>query len=207
MPLSFVIADDHPIILHGIGEMLEQSIHSVNYVSAHTTSEVIDQLNLKLPDVLITDYHMPQDNVFGDGMKFISYVTRHFPELKIIVFTMLNNSLVSNSLYDLGVKAVLYKDRPLKELIKAIHTVLNNQCYFVSNAHKNINADLLGNLSPREFEVVRLFVQGFKMSKIAEVLRRSVKTVSSQKNTALKKLKLKNDQELITFCNNHHLLS
>jgi len=206
VPLSFLIADDHPVILYGISELLEQNIHSLSIVTAHSPSATIEQLNIKAPDILITDYHMPQDDNFSDGMQFISYITRNFPQLKIIVLTMLSNTLITTELYNLGVNAVVSKNNSLKELLKAINTILKDKNYYPNSANKHPDS-LISNLSPREFEVIRLFAQGFNISKIAKHLNRSIKTISAQKNTALKKLKLSNTQELITFCNTNNLLN
>jgi two-component system capsular synthesis response regulator RcsB len=41
-------------------------------------------------------------------------------------------------------------------------------------------------LSKRELEVVRLFVSGMTITEIAGQLRRSIKTISTQKNTAMR---------------------
>ena len=43
-------------------------------------------------------------------------------------------------------------------------------------------------LSKRELEVVRLFVSGMTITEIAAQLKRSIKTISTQKNTAMRKL-------------------
>jgi two-component system capsular synthesis response regulator RcsB len=55
-------------------------------------------------------------------------------------------------------------------------------------------------LSPREFEVLRLFANGHSVGDIARLLNRSTKTVSTQKVSAMRKLGTRTDQELISFC-------
>jgi len=203
--ISIIIADDHPVILHGVNELIEQSFNNACCVKVRSAASVIEQLEQQMPDLLITDYHMPDDNRFADGMQFISYLTRNYPKLNIIVFSIITNHMISSTLYDLGVKAVIYKQNPLKELLKAVHNVLNNQWYYPPGFHKKNHSDILSGLSPREFEVIRLFTQGLTISKISEHLNRSIKTVSAQKKAAIKKLKLNNDQELISFCTNNGL--
>ncbi|MFK9554656.1 response regulator transcription factor, partial [Escherichia coli] len=61
------------------------------------------------------------------------------------------------------------------------------------------------NLSPREFEVLRHFAKGESITEIAARLRRSVKTVSLQKNSAMRKLNVDSNQDLAAFCAEHHL--
>ena len=56
------------------------------------------------------------------------------------------------------------------------------------------------SLSPREMEVLRLFVTGMSVSDIARQLSRSNKTVSAQKISAMRKLEVDSDQALLTYC-------
>lgn len=64
---------------------------------------------------------------------------------------------------------------------------------------------ILTTLSPRELEVLRLFVQGKPIVEIAKLLNRSDKTISLQKNAAMRKLGVDNNQALISYCVTHHL--
>ncbi|GEQ76400.1 hypothetical protein CTTA_3405 [Comamonas testosteroni] len=58
------------------------------------------------------------------------------------------------------------------------------------------------SLTPREFEALRYYVRGGSLAEIAERLNRSIKTVGSQKMTAMRKLEAKSNQELMAFCLN-----
>jgi two-component system capsular synthesis response regulator RcsB len=64
------------------------------------------------------------------------------------------------------------------------------------------NRDTQGEkaLTNREYEAVRLISQGLTISEIARQTCRSVKTISTQKASAMKKLGVRNDIDLvITF--------
>ncbi|MEA9982701.1 LuxR C-terminal-related transcriptional regulator, partial [Herbaspirillum sp. RTI4] len=54
-------------------------------------------------------------------------------------------------------------------------------------------------LTPRELEVVRLFVAGMTVNEIAGHVHRSKQTISSQKNTAMKKLGIERDADLFKY--------
>lgn len=58
----------------------------------------------------------------------------------------------------------------------------------------------LSRLSPKEFEILRMFVAGQSVTTIARNLSRSLKTVSTQKNAAMRKLDVSSDQDLLTYC-------
>jgi two-component system capsular synthesis response regulator RcsB len=54
-------------------------------------------------------------------------------------------------------------------------------------------------LSPRELEVLKQYASGIGVTEIATRLGRSVKTISAQKCTAMRKLALRTDSELFKF--------
>lgn len=213
--LRVVIADDHPLILMGIRELLGRDINITVDAVAATPSELVQQLETSPPDVVITDYSMPGDEQYGDGIRFISYLQRRFENVQLIVLTMVSNPMIISSLYDAGVQGVVLKQDELSEVLVALHLLRQGVKYYPATfkqyasravLHSSVQ-ERLNTLSPREFEVLRLFVQGNSISNIAEQLNRSIKTVSSQKVTAMRKLNVDNNQDLITFCSQHNLFT
>jgi two-component system capsular synthesis response regulator RcsB len=61
-------------------------------------------------------------------------------------------------------------------------------------------------LSNRQAEVVRLYAQGLSVTQIAERLHRSVKTVSQQKNDAMRKLGITSNSQLYEYARAYGLL-
>lgn len=62
-------------------------------------------------------------------------------------------------------------------------------------------------LSPKESEVLRLFAEGFLVTEIAKKLNRSIKTISSQKKSAMMKLGVENDIALLNYLSSVSLSS
>jgi two-component system capsular synthesis response regulator RcsB len=62
-------------------------------------------------------------------------------------------------------------------------------------------------LSKREPEVVRLFVSGMTITEIAAQLKRSIKTISTQKNAAMRELGIERDFELFQYAQSNGLLN
>ncbi|MGO3743063.1 response regulator [Kerstersia sp.] len=214
--LNIVIADDHPLMVVGIRELLEQDANIRVLAAERSPTALMAALETELPDIIITDYNMPDDERFGDGIQFVKHLLRRYPTVKVLVLTMLSNPLILASLYDAGVHGVMLKQHDLNEVIKAVHIArLGNRYYppgytyrppapaLADDAAESHPADRFRTLSPREFEVLRLFSQGHTISDIAEHLHRSIKTVSTQKITAMRKLGVSTNQELITYCVQH----
>ena len=151
---------------------------------------------------------MPDDDVYGDGIRLIKYLIRHFPKTKILILTMMSNPMIISALYDAGVYAVARKSDDPAEFIAALHILRLGRKYFPPNFQKDSKAnertrfigERINSLSPKEFEVLRYFIQGRPIMQVALHLNRSIKTVSGQKIAAMHKLNVKTDQELIAFC-------
>lgn len=205
--MNVVIADDHPIVLLGVREIVQRDARCNLVGEAVSPSELVEQLRKHRPQLLITDFNMPGDATYGDGLKLIEYVLRHFPETQVLVLTMISNNLILTRLEELGVAGVIQKNHLHGEIEKAISALSTQRSYkspvaearsVVSNPHQL--EERFQSLSPRELEVLRLFVTGMSVSDIARQLCRSNKTVSAQKISAMRKLEVDSDQALLTYC-------
>ncbi|MNV87173.1 Transcriptional regulatory protein RcsB [compost metagenome] len=67
-------------------------------------------------------------------------------------------------------------------------------------------AERVDSLSAREIEVLRYFLSGMTVSDIAGILNRSVKTISTHKISAMRKLGVETDHALVMFGLCHDLL-
>lgn len=212
--LKLVLVDDHPIVLSGLKDTLSQSMN-LEILGGYTQdSQLFTFLKNNQVDVIVTDYMMPNNTQSSDGQNYIQFLRRHYPNIALVVLTMVSNPMIIQMLYDTGVNAVVSKEAPLNELMKAITLAGQGRQYRLpvvdmTTTLKSRNAatlnDRVKTLSPRELEVLRLFVQGKPIVEIAKLLNRSDKTISLQKNAAMRKLGVDNNQALISYCVTHHL--
>ncbi len=79
--------------------------------------------------MVISDYNMPADSPYGDGLKLIDYLKRHFPAVRILVLTMISNPLILTRLQELGVDGVIQKSQLHGEIEKALNAVARNSTY------------------------------------------------------------------------------
>ncbi|WP_374622835.1 response regulator [Pandoraea sp.] len=205
MTINVVVADDHPIVRYGIRRLLEERemIHLVG--EAANSSELVNLLAKAPCDILVTDFSMPGGN-FKDGLFLIGYVRRYFPHIKIIVVTMLENLAILRGMLKLGVHSILSKLDEQSSIADIVCVVADGSRYIpaglATRLHDSVVDDTeidASKLSGREVEVVRLFVSGLTISEIAFQLSRSVKTVSSQKTNAMRKLGLDRDVDLYHY--------
>ncbi|PVZ12665.1 MULTISPECIES: response regulator [unclassified Pseudomonas] len=205
--LNVVIADDHPIVLLGVRELVQRDERYRIVGEAMNSTGLVQQMHTHRPEVLITDFNMPGDETYGDGLKLIDYLLRHFPGTHVLVLTMVSNTLILTRLQELGVAGVIQKSHLHSEIDNALNALSAQRIYkslmaspqSVMPSTQQVQ-ERFQNLSPREIEVLRLFVTGLSVSDIARQLSRSVKTVSAQKVAAMRKLEVDSDQALLTYC-------
>lgn len=212
MQISLILADDHPALITGVKYELAD-FHTISIVgTARNSTEIFDLLNQSHCDILVTDYVMPGGN-FGDGMTMLSFLRRRYPELKIIVFTTIENRAIVAEMVKVGVRAVLSKVDVIGHLISAIHAVYAGATYFSPRFRPISAMDHVTQIEPfkrltrRETEVVRLYVSGVSINEIAEQFKRSKQTISSQKASAMRKLGIDRDVELFRFAYETGLLA
>nr|BFD40935.1 response regulator transcription factor [Pseudomonas sp. FFPRI_1] len=204
MKIRLLLADDHPALLSGLVHELN-AVPTLEVLGTAVESGTLVHLLQNTPcDVLVTDYMMPGGK-YGDGIGLLSYIKRVFPQLKIIVFSSMENPALVQQLAKLGVNGALGKTQHTNQLISAIHAVYAGSNYFPA---ENLITGEIGitqnpggklSLTKREFEVVRLFVSGMSINQIAELLHRTKQTISSQKASAMRKLGINRDADLFRY--------
>lgn len=202
-----VVADDHPLLLAGLLHEL-QGQADVRIVGIASNSTVlVDLLEKQSVDVVVSDYAMPGGS-HGDGVTLFSLLRRRFPNVHLIALTMMNNADVIRTLLAQGVNCILSKADPLEYLTTALYASLAGKRYLspgieaVVQRHGIQGASTSSrarHLSTRELEVVRLYVSGLTISEIARRLERSKQTVSTQKMSAMRKLGISRDADLIKY--------
>lgn len=209
MAIRLILADDHPVLLSGIS-LICSAIPDVNIVGkARNSTELLSLLGSNDCDILLSDYIMP-GGAIGDGMGMMSYVRRGFPHVKIIAFTVIENDAIVSEMMRIGVKRVLNKTDGMHRLVDAIRAVHADECTIAEASEVAAEIDLQSEmpavLSPREFEVLRLFVYGVSVTQIARQLNRTKQTVSTQKLSAMNKLGLQRDVDLYRFAYKNGIL-
>lgn len=204
--MKVLLADDHPIVLMGVREIIERDPRFKVVGEAMSSSELIDKISLLKPDVIITDYNMPGDDQYGDGTRLVEYLRRHFPEPKVLILTVITNAQVLTWLYELGISGVISKSAGLEQILVALDAFYRQGHYQQDQPQGAMSEDAddlsqrLSQLTVKEFEVLRLFSTGVSVSDVAHSLNRSIKTISTLKISAMRKLNVDNDQALLILC-------
>lgn len=213
--IQIVVADDHPVVTLGIRALLNERSGMRVVGEASNGRELLSLLASEPCDLLITDFSMPYEDGSGDGLPLLKRLRRAHPSLPIIVLTMVHNAALTRGMLAADVNGLVAKVAMMKELQLAIGAVMNGRSYICESMREHVidwspersehTADP-AVLSQREAEVVRLYAQGLSVTQIAEQLHRSVKTVSQQKNDAMRKLGITSNTQLFEYARTYGLL-
>jgi len=213
--IRVAIADDHPLLLAGLTHELRNQSDLTIVGSAANSTALVELLEKQPVDVIVSDYVMPGGR-HGDGITLFGFLKQHFPNVRIIALTMMNNADVIRSLLAQDINCIVSKADSLEYLTTALYAALAGKRYLSPSIETVVyrhgiqggaSASRTRHLSTRELEVVRLFVSGFTISEIAEHLSRSKQTVSTQKMSAMRKLGITRDADLIKYGIEEHLTS
>ncbi|WMJ71385.1 response regulator transcription factor [Stenotrophomonas sp. 24(2023)] len=205
MQPRIIIADDHPVVLHGVRIVLERQQMQV-VASAGDGPALLSLLAQCDPgdyDVLLTDLSMPGDG--PDGAQLLQAVRTRHPALPVVVLTGVRHPDVLGGLLREGVLGLVDKTADFIELPQALRAAMAGQLHVSRGLRAHLQARDLhprrepASLSARECEVLDLLAQGLSINAIADHCGRSPKTISRQKSEAKRKLGLCNNQELFDY--------
>lgn len=198
--IRLLLADDHPLIRAGFKSMLVKNEHFEIVGEAENGTDLLTLTDELSPDMILTDISMPGMN----GLEALQKVKKQYPTIKCIVLTMHEEREYIMNALKTGAEGYLLKSIEGPELEKAIQVVFHGGKYF-SPLITSILADSVarpelpevGDITPREKEVLELVAQGKSTKQIADLLGISIRTVESHRINMLKKMKVNNTAELI----------
>jgi len=197
-----MVADDHPSSAIGMSQALADSSTIRLVGSVSNSTDLVAALDEQPSDVLVVDYVMPGGK-FGDGLVLLSFLQRRYPALRLVTITMIDNPSVLLAIRKQGVGCILSKSDAISHLVGAVHAAFVGANYLSPHIKQLLESTGTSPsarpLTTREIEVVRLFSAGYTVGEIATQLHRSKQTISSQKTSAMKKLGIVRDADLIRY--------
>ena len=196
LSIKVVTVDDHKLVQEGIATFLSTQKDIALIGQASSASEAIEvAVNLK-PDVILMDLQL---NGTAGGIEAIEAIKKQANEIEIIVLTSYHQDDYIFPAFEAGALSYLLKDISPEELIDAIHKASQKEPVLSSVVAKRFlkqmsdkkSNNILGTLSNREFEILKLVALGKSNAEIAEQLFIAIKTVRSHVSSLLGKLYLR----------------
>ena len=212
MPISLVLADDHPIILDGL-EMLFRAEQDFQVLARCVNGEeTLQAVRHHRPDILILDIRMPGK----DGMAVLREVKKDSLPTRAVLLTV---GLDEDDLLEairLGVRGVVLKEMAPQMLVQCVRKVHAGEQWLekrsVGRALEKMllreagERQVAGVLTPRELEIVRMVASGLRNKEIADSLSISEGTVKIHLHHIYEKLHLASRLELALYAQERGLV-
>ncbi|QIE22344.1 Transcriptional regulatory protein RcsB [Caballeronia sp. SBC1] len=203
--IRIIVADDHAVVREGIRIWLERDPRVEVVATADDTESLADRIDSFPCDVVISDIGMRGINGENNAIAFLRRFLRQPQRPRVIIVTMIAQPQMLAGLLDLGVDGLVDKRDCMDALNQAVIEVIDGGRFVSTHAGALLGNEMVnvtgraGVLSAREWEVLQLYASGLSLISIAQRLARSVKTIGTQKRSAMRKLGLRSELELIDY--------
>ena len=210
--MRFLLIDDHKIIREGLKQILLVHFPSSSFDEGSNAEDVMNKITTSEYDVVICDLSMPGRS----GLDVVKQVKVIAPHLPILILSMHSEELYAFRALKAGAWGYLSKSDGAEVLIPAIQKVLQGRKYITAYQAEELANNLNSTrdeasqpheaLSPREFDVFKLIVEGRSISDISQQLSLGMSTVSTHRARILNKMNMKSNAELVKYALQNHLL-
>jgi len=205
--VTVLIVDDHPLLRHGLRDVIGKSSHYAIVGEASDGEEALRQLAALKPHIVILDIDMPRLN----GLETIRALRELSFPVKTIILTMYNEEDMFNAAMDLGAKAYVLKENAANDVVAALEKVARDETFisplmFEAGQRRIdrvkellISKPQIESLTPAERRILKLIGEDLTSKEIADRLKLSVRTVDNHRQHICNKLRLHGTHSLLKF--------
>src|SRR5262245_30880250 len=175
--IKLVIADDHPMVLHGLMSFLTAEPDFRVVAASKDGASALDDIRKHRPDIALLDLRLPEMT----GLEILHKVSNERLATRVIILTTFieDHDVLAVSR---GVQGVIMKDSVVDDLIQIVRKVYAGiRCVppqLVKREPEVNQTGLTGTtLTSREWEVIFLVAEGISNKAVAERLKISEGTV------------------------------
>lgn len=206
--LSVLLADDHSVVRKGMSMLLEEFIEFPKIYNSSTIVDTFRMLKIEKIDILILDINFPE----GNSASIVTEVKKSNPEIKILIFSALEEDVYALRYLNAGANGFLNKLSSESDMKDALKIFLETGIYITANINEKIldkyiyqkSLNPLDQLSEREMEVAILLIKGYGNLEISLAKRIQPTTVSTYKKRIFEKLEIDNLVALIELFNSYN---
>jgi DNA-binding NarL/FixJ family response regulator len=204
--IRIVLADDHPIVLDGLRNLIRAEADFELIGEAASGLAALKIIRDRRPHVAVLDISMPELN----GIVLSRRLAGEMPDLRLLVLTLHEDRAYLNQALEAGVRGYVLKRSAVENLVQAIRAVMVGGLYIDPaivgrvfdgrRANKRLAKNGVSpSLTDREADVLKMAALGFTNKEIALRLDIGVKSIETYKARGLDKIGLKTRAELVRY--------
>lgn len=211
---NIMLVDDHKLIRDALRSYLEKNKEYHIVAEASNGIEALDHMAKEAIDLVVMDMNMDK----MDGLECTEKILEIYPNCKVLVLTMLNETLHIKRMLKAGASGYVLKSAQQEEVLKAIEMVLSGGNYYSSEVTSTVMSNISGGkkskssmfevdpgITKREKEVLKLICKEYTNQEIADELFISLRTVDAHKRNLLEKTGAKNVAGLVLYTINKNM--
>jgi DNA-binding NarL/FixJ family response regulator len=204
--LRVLLADDHALVREGLKSVVSAE-PDMEVVGEAADGETACHLGVQLkPDIVVMDLGLPKLS----GVKATAWLLGTRPTAKVLALSAHDDRGYLQEAIKAGAAGYILKRSAASELIHAIRTVVAGGSYLdpaltreafsgFARTSGRKGAELDGELTARETEVVRLVAHGYSNREVGAQLDIGIKTVETHRAHAMEKLRLTGRADLVRY--------
>jgi two-component system invasion response regulator UvrY len=201
--MKILTVDDHAIVRNGLKLLFEGRPETATFGEASNVQEAVRLIREQNWDVVVMDITLG-DRSGIEAMKELKSIR---PKLPVLILTMHSEAQFARRAFRAGAAGYITKDSLPDEIAKAINKVARGGKYvsptlaemLVMDVDSGIDKEPHERLSDRELEIMRLIASGKTVTEIADLLSRSVKTISTHRARILEKMGMQTNAEITYY--------
>jgi two-component system nitrate/nitrite response regulator NarL len=212
MPTRVMVADDHPIVLDGLAQLLAGNPEFEVVGLCKDGDEALSVIRMERPEIAVLDVRMPR----ADGIAILrAVVTEHIPTRVVLLTAQITDDEVVEAVH-LGVAGMVLKETASRQLLQVLSKVAAGETSLDQKVVRRAVDKLLRAragvgqavrvLTNRELEIVRLVATGLRNKQIADQLSITEGTVKIHLHTIFEKLGVSSRVELSNYARERSLL-
>lgn len=207
-----MVADDHPIVLDGLAQLLAGNPEFEVVGLCKDGDEALSVIRKERPEIAVLDVRMPR----ADGIAILrAVVTEHIPTRVVLLTAQISDDEVVEAVH-LGVAGMVLKETASRQLLQVLSKVAAGETSLDQKIVRRAVDKLLRAragvtqavrvLTNRELEIVRLVATGLRNKQIADQLSITEGTVKIHLHTIFEKLGVSSRVELSNYARERSLL-
>jgi DNA-binding NarL/FixJ family response regulator len=205
MSIRIVLADDHPLILDGLENLLQTEKDFEVCARCIDGIETLQAVREHRPDVLILDIRMPRKS----GMDVAREIQREKLPTRVVLLTAELDEREFLEAIRLGVKGIVLKEMAPQMLLRCIRKVHSGEQWMELRSTKQALERMLRReagarevaaiLTAQEMTIVRMIAGGLRNREIADKLHISEGTVKTHLHNIYEKLNVDSRLALLRY--------
>jgi DNA-binding NarL/FixJ family response regulator len=153
MKTTFVIADDHPLVLEGVKGVLKQMDSEADILQATSYPELLEVLSQDIDfSLVIADLNMPGMS----GLDGIRAVQLKRPEVPIVIISATESQKAINKTLECGVAGYMFKSFSQQQMLHALDMVMQGEIFIPVASTDMLSSDEFADDKKNDFGAAAL---------------------------------------------------